>query len=301
MSSSQPSCTDSYALGRDYTAASRLNYQYYLWKETLGHDLHPSIPLSPTPAETFLIADVGCGSGIWLRSVAQALPRAQLDGFDISLAQCPPLQWLPRNVSLRQWDLFSEPPAELRGRYDVVHVRLIFVVVQEEDPRPVITNLRLLLKPGGYLQWDELDVAGSYILKANEEVQATEMEGMLQLLNRRGGWVGKLERFMSECGLLEARRWEYEERKELARAFFDNHLAKDAEMAETSLRGTLEGKALAKRIRGMYEESKGGAVLCTPKVVCVGRRAAEEGGMPDLWCSAGRAAFTGPPIAKKEA
>ena len=141
----------------------------------------------------------------------------------------------------------------------------------------MISNLRLLLKPGGYLQWDELDVSASYVLKLSEEVQTPEMKGVLQFFIQLGGWVGKLEEFMTECELMEAKRWEYEEKEELAWAFFENHLAKDAEMAETSLRGTPEGEALARRVRVLYEESKGGAVLCTPKVVCVARRAVEDG------------------------
>ena len=44
----------------------RLNFQHYLWKETLGYSLHPSIqPL--TQAST--IADVGTGTGYVLFSV----------------------------------------------------------------------------------------------------------------------------------------------------------------------------------------------------------------------------------------
>ena len=44
------------------------------------------------------------------------------------------------------------------GQYDVVHRRLIFTVMRDEDARPLIRNLTRLLKPGGWLQWDELNV-----------------------------------------------------------------------------------------------------------------------------------------------
>ncbi len=268
-----------YVLGRDYKSASRLNYEHYLWKETIAFSLHPNIVLTTNNStgasegnQCALIADVACGTAIWLRDVAQTFPNAQLDGFDISLAQCPPAKWLPRNVTLRQWDLFSEPPAELLGRYDVVHVRLVFVVVENDDPRPLIRSLSRLLRPGGYLQWDELNVGKSFILSAEEVTETPEMAGMLGILGRMGSWVEELPRMMEDCGLVEGKLYRYREREELARAFFDNHLAKDEEMAQTALKGTKEGEQLVERVRKMYEESKGGAVLCTPKLVSIARK-----------------------------
>ena len=271
MSTSQPCHADSYALSRDYSATSRLNYNYYLWKETLGYDLHPSVSLAETGSGK-AIADVGCGTAIWLQSVAQALPNIRLDGFDISLAQCPPIQWLPPNISLRQWDLFSEPPQELRCQYDVVHVRLLFVVVQNEDPSPVIRNLMLLLKPGGYLQWDELNVPGSFILRTTPDLQVAELEHRLASLKQIGGWVKRLATYMVECGLSEEGCWEYEERKELAQAFFAINLAKDAEMIVTRSQSAAERDAQLNAITDLYDISRKGAVLCTPKVVCVARK-----------------------------
>ena len=95
---------------------------------------------------------------IWFQSVAHTLPYVQLDSFDISLAQCPLLQWLPASFKLSEWDLFDNVPKEMLGGYDVVHVRLVFFAVRNEDLRPIIWNLIRLLKLGGYLQWNELNV-----------------------------------------------------------------------------------------------------------------------------------------------
>lgn len=279
MSSTQPSRTDPYPLCRDSAAASRLNYLYYLWKETLGYDLHPSIS-APKPDSDLKIADVGCGTAIWLRSVAQALPNASLDGFDISLSQCPPVQWLPSNITLGEWDVFSEPPLELRGRYDVVHVRLLFVVVQDEDPKPIIRNLMLLLKPGGYLQWDELSVSASYILRIEDSIAVPAMEKTLEALRQKGVWVAGLTRHMEASGLEQIVHCKYDVKQELARALFDNHLAKDVEMAQTTSPSLAEREAQLEGIRKLYEESRQGAVLCTPKVVCVARKAVAVGSGP---------------------
>ena len=272
--------SESYVLSRDYKAASRLNYGHYLWQETLQHLIHPSIPL-PAPSSSgtpFRIADVGCGTAAWARAAALAHPDAQVDGFDVSLAQCPPAAWLPRNMALREWDLFDEAalPPEAVGRYDVVHARLLFVVVRGGDPRPVIRALGRLARPGGRVQWEELDVRGSFVLRTAEDVRAPAMEGMRALLAGEGAWVRELPALMAECGLVDARLWEYREREDLARAFFENHLAKDEEMAETTMKGTEEGRKALQRVQDMLVESKRGAVLCTPKVACVARKPEQQ-------------------------
>lgn len=306
-----PPSADTYILGRDFRSASRLNYEHYLWHETLGYNLHPtiasSLPSSSTTTTTTLsesakeepsirIADVACGTGIWLTRVAQSLPHAHLDGYDISLSQCPPRAWLPANTTLSEWDLFSPAPpqAEMLGRYDVVHVRLLLVVVRDEDPRPVIRSLLSLLKPGGYLQWDELNVSESYILRAerggqgngvaavgqqqqqqqHEKGGAPVMEGMKAFLGGVGQWVRRLKEAMEECGMEEVKVWDVVEREDLARAFFDNHLAKDEEMAGWKFGGneTKEGRELLQRVWALWKESQGGTVIVSPKVVATGRK-----------------------------
>lgn len=70
---------------------------------------------------------------------------AQLDGFDISLVQCPPPEWLPSNVSIRKLDIYKPLPEELVGKYDIVHVRLFICVIKDNDPVPVLTNLLKML------------------------------------------------------------------------------------------------------------------------------------------------------------
>lgn len=83
---------------------------------------------------------------IWLLDLAESLPpTVQLDGFDISLAQAPSTKWLPSNVTLREWDMFTEPPAELVGLYDIVHIRLVTLVVKDNNALPIIQNIRKLL------------------------------------------------------------------------------------------------------------------------------------------------------------
>lgn len=72
-------------------------------------------------------------------------PTTTLHGFDIDLGQCPPADSFPPNVQLSQWDMFSPPPPELIGTFDVIHIRLVTLVIKDNDPTTVIANVAQLL------------------------------------------------------------------------------------------------------------------------------------------------------------
>ncbi len=139
-----------------------MNLQHYLWKDVIGYNLHPAIPVRNDP--DLRIADVGTGTGseaspspteigeetligvrVWLVDLSRQLPSAHLDGFDISDEQFPPKQWLPAKLSLQTLDVFSPIPDDLVGKYDIVHVRLFVLVVRNDDPTPILRNLTSML------------------------------------------------------------------------------------------------------------------------------------------------------------
>ncbi|KAL2845822.1 hypothetical protein BJX68DRAFT_269020 [Aspergillus pseudodeflectus] len=166
MSSTRPQ--DDYLLSRDYVDCDRLNLQHSLWTKIFGYLLHPCIDtLSPTLA----IADIGTGTASWLTDLSAQLPATcHLDGFDMDTSQAPPKEWLPANVCLHEWDVFTDLPEHLIGRYDVVHVRLLVFVVKG-DPTGILRRLVRMLKPGGWLQWSEPDVRTMRILTARAKTQ----------------------------------------------------------------------------------------------------------------------------------
>ena len=120
-----------YVLARNHLAACRLNLQYYLWRETLGFSIHPSIPKLPQSA---VIADVATGTGLWMLDVLREYEDLQVDGLYIHLSQAPHPERLPPNITLRQWDIFTDMSSDLIGRYDFVHVRLLVLVSQHQPP-----------------------------------------------------------------------------------------------------------------------------------------------------------------------
>ncbi|KAJ5089837.1 hypothetical protein N7532_008521 [Penicillium argentinense] len=150
-----------YLLSRDAAETERLNKQHHFLTALLGSNLiHPSIPKNSILA----VADLGTGTGIWLEELAKNLPAVSpldLQGFDISPSQFPPSHELhgPRNerIPLAVHDSLKPYPSEHQGRYDLVHIRLLTAGLKRDDYATVLKNARDLLKPHGYIQWEEVD------------------------------------------------------------------------------------------------------------------------------------------------
>ncbi|KAK4862974.1 hypothetical protein LT330_010685 [Penicillium expansum] len=144
---------------RDQMESDRLDTQHSVLAGFMGYKfLHPSIDLRGKGA--LKVADVGTGTGIWLRKLSpflQPLPEGQshhLHGFDISNNQFP----IDTNgISFSTHDATKCFPEEHLNSYDIVHVRLFVFALQEPDIRKVMENVVQLLRPGGYLQWEDAD------------------------------------------------------------------------------------------------------------------------------------------------
>ena len=264
-----------YMLGRSYAAASRLNFQHYLWKESLHFNLHPSISVP----EGASIADVATGTAIWLIDVAREYATARLDGFDVNTSQAPPEQWLPSNITLKTWNIFDDVPEEMLGVYDVVHVRLIVLVVQRSDIKNVIRKLLQTLKPGGYIQWDELDYPGTRVRTSNSSLQTPALDRLREMVYSRGrnDWTLRLPEVFAEEGLVDIAIHRFEDPPDMARANGEQHLLTMEEFASSLATTDRKGEAaeIFKLIQDVAREVSNGAALSMPKVVCVGRKASE--------------------------
>lgn len=263
-----------YMLNRNYASAARLNLQYYLWKASLKFNIHPSIP---NPGQDAHIADVATGTAIWLAEVAHELPNAQLDGFDIDLTQAPPKEWLPSNTRLRHGNIFDDIPDDLQGKYDIVHVRLLVLVVENSDPRPIIRNLVRMLKPGGYLQWDDLNYPDTHIKTVDISLQTPALKELREMVYSRGrnDWPLQLDVILNEEGLEDAKLYHFEDTLALARANGEQHLLTMEEFASRLVRADNKEEAskIYQLIQAVWKEYLEGAALSMPRVVCVARKA----------------------------
>lgn len=241
-----------FMLDKGYAARCRLNIQFYLWKNSLAFNLHPSIPIPHTHGSPPLrIADLACGTGIWLLDLPCELPEpAVLDGFDIDLSKAPPAQWLPNNVTVHNWDILSPVPEHLVGRYDIVHLRLLILVVQHSDPVPIIQNAYRMLKPGGYIQWDDLNYPDTHVSKANPGADTPAFDRLLQFVrsNGRHDWVLSLPGILERNGFTDARLDHFGDRTELAMAHGDQHLMTMEEFA-----GSLQQKGMLEEAQNIHQ------------------------------------------------
>ena len=262
-----------YMLDRSHAAACRLNLQFYLWKDALNFNCHPSIPIGPSST----IADVATGTAIWPIEVAREWPGAQLDCFDIDLAQAPHPQWLPSNITLRRWNIFDDVPTDLVSKYDFVHVRLLVLVIQGiEQARQVIRNLQKLLKPGGFLQWDELDCVNMHVKKISSSVPAPALDQIREMSwsNGRHDWTVSISNYLAEEGFTNSNIEYYGDKDDMIRAFNEQHLLTMEEFASSLAKIGKEEAALTfyKLIGQAYKESTVGAALCIPRIVCTAQK-----------------------------
>lgn len=122
----------------------------------MGYLLHPNV-VAQLPLDAH-VADVATGTGIFLQYVHRERPESTLHGFDISSDLFP--ETTHQNVTLSTMDVKKPVPEDLRGKYDLVHVRMLAAAMLPEEWAPVVRNVSMLLKPGGWLQWEECDFAG---------------------------------------------------------------------------------------------------------------------------------------------
>ncbi|KAI0191588.1 hypothetical protein F4808DRAFT_443915 [Astrocystis sublimbata] len=258
--------SNQYALMRDCDASSRLTAQHYLWKNLLGFLLHPDVP---TARGDLKVADVATGNGIWLQDLAEDIPMStDLHGFDISLDQVDPRPWLQANIHMHTWNIFEEPPTQFLSYFDIVHVRLITVVVQNNDPVPIIKNLTKLLKPGGHLQWDEVDTIGCSI-KTVPGNSGENLDALFSQLKGRDTWKYELTSILNHNGFSGSLLYTYEYGLTTARLWSHLYVSTWKEFAEKVLKTPEASRELESKA---MQETMNGAAIMVPKLVWVARK-----------------------------
>ncbi|PYI03762.1 hypothetical protein BO78DRAFT_431819 [Aspergillus sclerotiicarbonarius CBS 121057] len=155
-----------YPINRDEEECERLNGQHRMFLKLVKDNiLDPSISKDGLKA----VADIGAGTGIWLQDVEKLFAKDSipyLHGFDISNDHFPERS---ETLELSVHNALDEFPPEHINRYDLVHVRFFIVSIREDQYAQAIKNLLSLIKPGGYLQWEEIDYGKSFRVLEKEE------------------------------------------------------------------------------------------------------------------------------------
>ena len=171
----------------------------------------------------------------------------------------------------------TEPPRDLLETYDMVHVRLFLAVIDNNDPTQILDHCFKLLKPGGYLQWDEYDLQASEIVSVNERVPRDTLQAMCEAAKKVKPveWVPSLPGAFQKRGLEIVTVHRIQEPRPQFRLWQELHLV----LAEEFAIGTLDtkgppgcGDKLRHQIQAAYEELQQGSCILRTLQVVVGKK-----------------------------
>ncbi|KAL0943816.1 methyltransferase domain-containing protein [Colletotrichum truncatum] len=150
----------------------RLAYNHFnVWTPLTGDFFPPVILRHLLSQERPRVADIATGSGVWLASLTDILPpRSELVGFDLDSRKFPPRPPTPPippppvspplkpeqpSLDFQVHNVLTPFPKDLQGTFDLVHVRLLALGLKTNDWDVAVRNLADLLKPGGWLLWED--------------------------------------------------------------------------------------------------------------------------------------------------
>lgn len=231
------------APARNFRSSARLRLQHYLFQGTIGPLLEKGIENHIAGSQNLRIADLACGNGVWLTELHSQLERngivAQLEGFDIHEANFPHPAFLPESVSFTRLDILAKPlPEEMIGVFDIVHIRAFVSVIKNSEVTPVLSNALSLLKPGGFLQWEECRADRMLVEAPSAETSTEACDTIVKTLSafgeaagHRNAWVEILGRHMEEHGFEDVREQSNNSRKQDLKGFTENYLMVWEELA----------------------------------------------------------------------
>ena len=161
------------------------------------------------------------------------LPKdAEYHGFDLSPTNFPAKEWLGENITTHLLDAFMpDLPEEWVGKFDIVHIRAILSAVKDNNVEPLIKNLVKMLKPGGYLQWDEAASNSNLARSPSPSVSceaSTEIVKMMQnfstMFKMLDDWLKVLPATLKDHGMSLISDEEMQPKKELMKAWTDDLL-----------------------------------------------------------------------------
>lgn len=106
----------------------------------------------------------------------------ELYGFDIQPSHFPTTSCTPSNVHFVLQDILKDEfAAELIESFDLVHVRAFSSLIKNDDASPLCQVALKLLKPGGFFQWEEPDMANvSAVIDGEPAPQSTKLMHLLR-------------------------------------------------------------------------------------------------------------------------
>lgn len=172
---------------------------------------------------------------MWLTDLENELSTkgisAQLHGYDCTIVNFPQQAFLPASVKLAKLDVLAKPlPEELVGVYDIVHIRAFSSIIFHCNTTPLLSTALAMLKPGGWIQWDEM--GADYVIESpSPEIPKTACETIDRILKAGGDahgikrdFLGEIDRHLSENGFRDVHVHVDENRKRDYKGWTEDHL-----------------------------------------------------------------------------
>lgn len=137
-----------YLLPKDLREINRLDFQHFLLRRLLGNNY-----AAPLPPSIRSILDVGCGTGLWVREMAQQFPRAQIVGLDLELSNVANNH--PANCWFVTGNILQELPFS-SGCFEFVHQRLLVAALPAQAWSSVVKELVRVTSPAGCVELLEI-------------------------------------------------------------------------------------------------------------------------------------------------
>lgn len=155
------------------------------------------------------IADISCGTGIWLLDLLPSChPTTEFFALDLNTAQLPPDPWLPPSITPIQFNLYDDdlPDGLHEASFNIINISIVFSFVKDDRIEKVFRNITRLLKPGGYLQWTELDGYNAECISPRPQYRASAVPHFAKELWTLIGetccsWPSRLDEIMAKQGL----------------------------------------------------------------------------------------------------
>ncbi|WP_326826339.1 class I SAM-dependent methyltransferase [Streptosporangium sp. NBC_01756] len=147
--------------------------------------------------------EVGAGGGSVARWLAgRVAPTGRVLATDIKPGLIP----AQPGLTVVKHDIVNDPLPS--GAFDLIHARLVLSHLPERQR--VLERLRAALRPGGWLQIDEVDIGNWSPLVTSDrrarELYETYIAAMARVLGSAGSdptWGGSVAQVMSEAGLVD--------------------------------------------------------------------------------------------------
>ena len=166
-----PTEASSDSIGRFHHRCASFSLFHYLWIEDTGFLIHPTILSAYCEFKDLRIAQIGIGNCMsMIYALRETNGRSIIDGYDADISKAMPIEWCSPKLRVRSLDM-SRPSLDCCPvkSYDLVHLRFAASLVRDHDPDFLISNAAAMLKPGGWIQWDEFDLASAYVLTTNNQ------------------------------------------------------------------------------------------------------------------------------------